>query len=320
MLEKIGKLFSGEITEDEKVQLDEWLKSEENLSSFQRLKKLWSLMENYKNDYQPDYEKDLERFLNRIRKEKSAKHSVGAIQLRKITYWAAACIIFLVSTFLVWNTYNRTDILEYYTQAGQSLTIYLPDSSCVVMNQNSKIGFLKEFQKREVKLTGEAFFEVVRDTLKPFSVEGEFCMISVLGTSFNVRTSEKDRTDQVQVISGKVAFADKNKKDVQVILEKGFMAELKNHNITENTIQDYNFLFYKTGELTFSNTSLYELTETLEKFYHCDIEILSSEIKEVNVTTSFKDMSLEDVMNELEIILNISVQKVNSSWQLKINK
>ena len=317
MLEKIGKLFSGEITEGEKVQLDEWTKSEENLNSFQRLKKLWSLMGNYKNDYQPDYEKGLENFLSRLRKDQTIGYSVGVIQLKKITYWAAACVIFLVSTLLVWNTYKNIGMVEYYTQAGQSTTIYLPDSSCIVMNENSEISYIRDFPERKVSIKGEAFFDIVRDTLKPFSVEGEYSMVSVLGTSFNVRTSKENRTDQVQVISGKVAFADKNKEDVRVILEKGYMAELKNHNITENTIQDYNFLFYKTGELTFSNTPLYELTETLEKFYHCDIEILSSEIKEVKVTTSFKNMSLEDIMNELGIILNISAQKVNSSWQLK---
>ena len=89
------------------------------------------------------------------------------------------------------------------------------------------------------------------------------------------------------------------------------------YKITQSDIKDYNFMFYKTGELSFSNTSLPELTETLWKYYHEKIQISSEELNEIKVTTSFKDMSLDDIMSELEIILNISAQKTDDGWQLK---
>ena len=319
MLDKIVKYLSGEITEEEKLQLFEWKKSKENLNRFQKISNLWKLTEDNKNDYQPDLEKGLKRFLNRIHVENN-RTIIRHVLFNKITYWAAASIIFIVSTFLIWNTYNSTIITKYYTNANQSIQFYLPDSSLVVLNENSELSFNTEFQKRQVNLKGEAFFEIVRDTLKPFSVEGEYSLVTVLGTSFNVHTSKKENSDQINVLSGKVSFADKKKNNVQVILEKGFSAEIKNHEITESAIQNYNFLFYKTHELNFTNIPLVELTETLEKSYHQEIEILNPEIKDVNVTTSFKDMDIEEIMSELELILNISIEQEDNKWKLKMNK
>jgi transmembrane sensor len=316
MLEKIIKFFSGEITEKEKLQLDEWKKTKENYNSFQKVKNLWKLSEDRKISYQPNLKIGFGKFIDRIKKEQNKQQVGRIIQVRKISYWTAASIILFVSTWFMWKT-QYSDKTKYFTDAGQSLSIYLPDSSLIVMNEKSKLSFSKEFKHRKVTLKGEAFFEIVRDTSRQFSVSCENSIVSVLGTSFNVRTSKKQNIDQVHVLTGKVAFIDKKKSDVQVVLHKGNFADLKNHEITESVISDYNFLFYKTRQLDFSNIKLKELAKQLEKYYHEEIKIISPEIKDVEITATYKDMSIDEIMNELEIILNISVQKENTTWILK---
>ena len=65
-----------EITEEEKLQLEDWKKSKENKSSFQKIKNLWELSDDHKSNYQPDLKRGFSRFLNRIKKEKN-KPQVG---------------------------------------------------------------------------------------------------------------------------------------------------------------------------------------------------------------------------------------------------
>jgi len=318
MLDKILKSLTGEITEDENIQLNKWKKSKENYNSFQKVKKLWKLSEDRKISYQPDLKRGFSRFLYRIKEENNKKQQGRIIKIRKVSYWAAASVILFISTWILWNTFN-TATLQYITKEGQNLEVYLPDSSHVVMNECSKISFRKEFKKREITLKGEAYFDIVRDTSSQFSIWCENSIVSVLGTSFNVRTSKKENIDQVHVLTGKVAFTDKKKNDVKVVLQKGNSAKLKNHEITKNEISDYNFLFYKTHQLDFSNIKLEKLVVELEKYYHEEIKIISPEIRNVEITATYKNMSIKEIMNELEIILDLSAQKENRTWLLTLN-
>ncbi|ODS80783.1 MAG: hypothetical protein ABS46_13255 [Cytophagaceae bacterium SCN 52-12] len=87
------------------------------------------------------------------------------------------------------------------------MTVSLDDGSTVVLQKNSRLSFSKPFGKsgRKVLLSGEAFFEVARDSLKPFAVYSGEIVTEVLGTSFSVRAFEKDNEVEVNVKTGKVS-------------------------------------------------------------------------------------------------------------------
>lgn len=96
--------------------------------------------------------------------------------------------------------------------SGETLKIQLPDGSSVSLASNSSISYSKKWiaAKREVRLTGEAFFEVVKDHKRPFFVYSGDLVTRVLGTSFVVRALPKEESVEVKVRSGKVSVYEKS--------------------------------------------------------------------------------------------------------------
>lgn len=90
---------------------------------------------------------------------------------------------------------------------GQSLVVLLPDNSSVLLSSGSQLRFHKQngHKLREVYLQGEGFFEVAKNPAKPFIVYTTNLTTKVLGTSFRVRSFDKETATYVQVKTGKVS-------------------------------------------------------------------------------------------------------------------
>ncbi len=97
--------------------------------------------------------------------------------------------------------------IQHKNQTQQILEIRLPDSSTVQLKPGAEISYLKQWnkEKREVHLVGEGFFEVVKDSKRPFFVYGGAVITKVLGTSFTVNASRNAKSIEVEVRTGKVS-------------------------------------------------------------------------------------------------------------------
>ncbi len=99
-------------------------------------------------------------------------------------------------------------LIEKVNQTNAPLIITLPDGTRTTLSTKSKISYAEKFinlEKREVFLVGEAFFEVVRNTQKPFLVYADGLVTKVLGTKFRVRSYAIDKEVVVEVASGRVS-------------------------------------------------------------------------------------------------------------------
>jgi ferric-dicitrate binding protein FerR (iron transport regulator) len=141
-------------------------------------------------------------------------------------YWAAAAV-FIIGGITLWrllpsqpaSVYSRllqdaklegNKRVEEVNESAGPKTISLPDGSSVVLEPGARISYpvCKDATcKREVYLSGAAFFEVSRNTMRPFVVYANEMVINVLGTSFHVKAYEKDSLVALQVKTGKVAIA-----------------------------------------------------------------------------------------------------------------
>ena len=145
-------------------------------------------------------------------------------KVRALRYWwASAAVIAGMLFFAGWYLKSRPALVDYSQLVEQAAEKYdlvqvenrskttrlvnLPDGSSVVLKKGSKLSFPNHFgnDKREIYLTGEAFFEIARDVEKPFYVYANEIVTKVLGTSFNVRAYEKDKEISVTVKTGRVA-------------------------------------------------------------------------------------------------------------------
>ena len=107
------------------------------------------------------------------------------------------------------EAYNGETLSEVVNREIIPMTVSLDDGSTVVLQKNSKLSFSKPFglSGRKVILSGEAFFDVAKDSLRPFTVYSGEIVTEVLGTSFSVRAFEKDNEVEVNVKTGKVSVS-----------------------------------------------------------------------------------------------------------------
>ncbi len=108
---------------------------------------------------------------------------------------------------------SKFPVSQVSTRPGSRTQIQLPDGSTVWLNASSKITYDENFGKnlREVSLTGEAFFDVVKDPAHPFVIHTKVIDVKVLGTSFNVKAYPEDAHTETSLIRGKVEVTVKNR-------------------------------------------------------------------------------------------------------------
>jgi transmembrane sensor len=99
------------------------------------------------------------------------------------------------------------NVIEKENKSSIPLKFFLSDGSMVVLAPQSKLTYPQHFQesKREVILTGQAIFDIVKDSGKPFFVLANETVTKVLGTRFEVNAFERDKQITIRVISGRVS-------------------------------------------------------------------------------------------------------------------
>jgi transmembrane sensor len=141
--------------------------------------------------------------------------------------WAGAAAV--VAVTLTWTVMNHLSVGKHITHASQQEIVaqkgsktrtLLPDGSTVWLNAGSKLIYPANFNGplREVTLEGEAYFDVVKLTGKPFIVHAADINIKVLGTAFNVKSYDEDKTVETTLIRGLVQITRENDGDRQPIL------------------------------------------------------------------------------------------------------
>ena len=200
--------------------------------------------------------------------------------------------------------------MEKATQKGQRATITLMDGTKVYLNANSKISFPEQFSadKREVKLEGEAFFEVARDVKKPFIIQSGELITTVLGTSFNIR-SFANEPQAVSVATGKVKVnaSDNNGHTEELFLTPNQQAYYDGE-LCKNDIDIRQAIAWKDKIIQFDDISLAEATVVLENWFGVSIQIEGENIKQCKISGQYIDEDLTNVMESFRHILGIKYQ------------
>ena len=130
----------------------------------------------------------------RLRMWKNIEKATIRRKKRSYRWIAAACIAFLLSVAgyqsLYYTSFSSSkNIVSTKTFPQDIRLLRLPDGSRIWVNQNTEIEYPKQFASNErvISLKGEAFFEVARDTSRPFIITSGEIRTTVLGTSFNVK-------------------------------------------------------------------------------------------------------------------------------------
>ena len=189
-------------------------------------------------------------------------------------------VFFGVATILIFSLKSpRTSLITVTNPSGKIQLITLPDSSRVWLNASTIIHYPGSFgQSRQVKLQGEAYFEVTHDAEHPFIVEAGGLKTMVLGTAFNIKAFEAGSSIKVSVISGRVKVTDDSRELGILFPSDELKFDRRTKTRTIAPIDTSNVLAWKNGKLKFNGESLAEIAVVLENWYDIKIQIQNDSV------------------------------------------
>jgi ferric-dicitrate binding protein FerR (iron transport regulator) len=169
--------------------------------------------------------------------------------------------------------------------------------------------------ERHISLEGEAFFEVTHNEKQPFIIDAQNAQVKVLGTSFDVRCSEKSAF--VTVVTGRVQFSDKNDNSKAVILTPGEKGSLQHNDISKENANANNYLYWETGELNFQDQPLAavvkEISQVMQETIVLDTKMAQEKQQQI-VSIHFNNQTTEQMLNELCLITQCNWTKQNNTY------
>jgi len=214
------------------------------------------------------------------------------------------------------------------TKNGSKSKLQLPDGTQVWLNSGSNIAYDNDFggATRQVRLTGEAFFDVVKDNARPFIIHTSTVDIKVLGTVFNVRSYPEEKMTETSLIRGAVEVTLKANADKKIFLKPNEKLIVSNdstlvksdsiqtpdvrkkpaamtltqvHHLNKDTVASE--VLWTKNKLVFDGETLSEVALKLERWYGVKVIIQGDELKNIEYTGVFDDDNLTEVLYALQL-------------------
>src|SRR5690606_29124747 len=157
------------------------------------------------------------------------------------------------------------------TPRGGQFQVMLPDGSKVWLNAASSLRFPTAFtgKERNVEMTGEAYFEIVKDAKKPFKVSVNDMTIEVLGTHFNVNAYTDEKKMATTLLEGAVRLTKGTEK---MALKPGEQAQWasggNSFGITHPELDQV--VAWKNGYFRFNGDNIVDIMKQLSRWYDID--------------------------------------------------
>lgn len=200
--------------------------------------------------------------------------------------------------------------------AGAEYSENLADGTKVIINASTTLSYPKEFEgsRREVELSGEAYFEVAHDDSAPFVVTTAAGTIEVLGTHFNV-VADSDRTT-VTLAEGSVRlrFSDR-----EFLMKPGEQACMHSDGtIDVRHVNTQNYTSWSTGIYDFTDASLDEIARQMSLWYGVRITIADDELADSRYTgVIMRSESLQNALNMLTTVSDLQFEVSGKTIEIK---
>ena len=231
---------------------------------------------------------------------------------------AAAAVVVAARLVLQRNGDERSPVADagtgrtFATAVGKRDSMRLPDGGRVVLGPASKLvvaaGYGRE--AREVELHGEAYFDVVHDTTRPFVVRAGDVSVRDVGTSFAVR-ADSTKLVQVVVTSGSVALHSAATTESGVLLAAGDVGTVQPDGrvTTQHAVAAGQYLAWMRDSLVFRDASLREVSEELRRWYGVVLRVNDSSLANRHLTMTFAGDPLDRVLRVIGLGLGADIER-----------
>lgn len=189
---------------------------------------------------------------------------------------------------------------------GGEYKVKLDDGTVVWLNSESSLEYPQRFTggKRVVKISGEAYFEVLRDEQKPFTVVAGNTEIVVLGTSFNVTAYDDSGTVTTTLVSGSVEVATPFN---SVTLAPGDQATVTGTgaDIAVTQVNPSLYSSWASGVFDFEKMELVEICARLSRWYDVEFVFEGNTAKEKFTGGAWKNAPLGEFLSNIELVTDV---------------
>lgn len=272
------------------------------------MEEVW-LKQPAKRDDKEEAQDGLTSVWNTIEKRKRKR----IISFNTLKY--AASVLLVLSVGIGWYAVRKPNIHEEeqpewvnkMTSPGEKIKMVLPDSSVVYLGSASKLTWRRNFKGglRDIRLEGEAFFDVRPDISHPFIVRTGRITTKVLGTSFNVYAYAADKAFSVAVKTGKVSVSENKGVDRTLSLLSAGM-KLSYQQATgiwgTSDIRAGDTDSWTHNRFVFKDQSLKTILVRLERYYRVHFDLKSPNLAFCRFNATFDNKSITEVLDQLKIM------------------
>ena len=195
---------------------------------------------------------------------------------------------------------QNSQMVEMANPMGMRSSIVLSDGTRVILNAGTTLSYPAAFvsSQREVKVNGEAFFEVSHDKDHPFIVSAENVKVKVLGTKFNVKAYKEDDHIEVTLTEGKVGVGLGEHHDMMYISpgQQALFNKMKQSFSKYEVNLDY-YTSWKEGKFYFKSVTFLEIAKQLERRFNVHISVEPAKLQRTVFSGDFvRGENLEQIL------------------------
>jgi transmembrane sensor len=312
------KYVLGEATPEERAHVDQWLAADAgNRVRYEQFRMIWAISRKTAAPVSPDSSAALQRFRQRV--DQGRGLTVRGKWLIAAAF--AGALLFSAGGYYMMHPARRTVAvqqeaavpLQQVVANSESRPDTLPDGSVVTLNRHSSLTWAAATNSHRgmiLQLEGEAFFSVVHNPTRSFVIRVKDMTVSVLGTSFDIRSRGKDtmmlivETGSVRVTRGKESLIVHAGEQVS-LLPTG---KLLRHANT-NTLYSY----YLDRPLSCDSVPLKEVVAMLNEAYDANVILGRPELNDLPLTTVFHHQPLEKILAIIGATFDLTVVRQGDS-------
>lgn len=193
---------------------------------------------------------------------------------------------------LVYNT--------LYVPRGKTFRLRLSDGTKIILNADTEIVYpinILPLQERHIQLRGEAYFQVAKDSLRPFIAKTNNQEVRVYGTTFNIKSYPEDLYEETVLVEGSVGV---NTGESGVKLAPGEMASTKGREeLKVKNVEVNRYIAWIQNRLEFQSNRFDEIIKILERKFDVEIKNTYEELNAERFTARFDDQKGLDQILEL---------------------
>ena len=216
---------------------------------------------------------------------------------------AAACLAaFAVLGIHIYNDSHAWSgaLSHIRTEKGQRVSLTLQDGTRIWLNSDSEISFpsFENASSRDVYLNGECYFEVAKDSRKPFTVHTDVYDITAVGTAFNVRAYDDDESVKTTLIEGEVRVSGTGM-DTRLLPDESFTYNrgLGTYAKDRSELSYYDTLWHGNELVVAPGTTLEQLSRILERNYNFQFRFTDDIIKGYTFEGVIKNSQFTNVLD-----------------------